>query len=68
MASHDQTNWKGYSRPDCKLTLRITPDAHTVANAMIHDFHAAVAEKMLEHRGIVPELLLYVVGIGRAVR
>jgi len=62
MKHHDLTN-----RPD-KLTLRLTPDAHTVAVAMIHDFHANVAEYTLRTRGILPELKAYIVGIGRQAR
>lgn len=64
----DGINWKGYGRPDCKLTLRINPDPHTRAEAMVHDFHAGVAESRLRNEGVKPELLAYVVGIGEAYR
>lgn len=61
-------NWTGYGRPDCKLTLRINPDPHTRAVAMVHDFHADVAESRLRNEGVKPELLAYVIGIGEAYR
>lgn len=61
-------SWKGYGRPDCKLTLRINPDPHTRAEAMVHDFHADVAESRLRNEGVKPELLAYVVEIGEAYR
>jgi len=61
-------NFRGYGRPDCKLTLRINPDPHTRAEAMVHDWHAEVAEYRLRHEGIRPELLDYVVGIGESAK
>lgn len=64
----DGINWKGYGRPDCKLTLRINPDPNTRAVAMVHDFHAAVADSRLRNEGVKPELLAYVIGIGEAYR
>lgn len=68
MKHHDLTNWKGYGRPDNKMTLRLNPDPLTVAEAKLHDFDADVAEYMLRHKGILPDLLAYIVGIGRAYR
>jgi len=38
-------SWKGYGRPDCKLTLRINPDPHTRAEALIHEWHAETGER-----------------------
>jgi len=64
----DRINWKGYGRPDCKLTLRINPDPHTRALALVHDFHADIAENRLKHEGVKPALLAYVIGIGEAFR
>ena len=65
----DGIDWKGYGRPDCKLTLRvINPDPQTRAVAMVHDFHADVAEGRLRNEGVKPELLAYVIGIGEAYR
>lgn len=64
MKHHDLTNW----RPFCKLTMRISPDAMTVAESMIYNFHADVAEYTLLSRGILPELRAYLDGIGESVR
>jgi len=55
--SWDGINWKGYGRPDCKLTLRINPDPHTRAEALIHEWHAETAERRLRTDGISQELL-----------
>lgn len=68
MKHHDLTNWKGYGRPDNKLTLRHAPDAQTVAASMVYNFHDDVAEYMLRTHGVMPDLLAYIVGIGRAYR
>lgn len=68
MKYHDLTNWKGYGRPGHKLTLRHSPDAHTVAEAMVYNFHDDVAEYMLRTHGVMPDLLAYIVGIGREYR
>jgi len=43
--SWDGINWKGYGRPDCKMTLRINPDPHTRAEALIHEWHAETGER-----------------------
>jgi hypothetical protein len=67
MKHHDLTGWKGYGRPDCKLTLRINPDPGTVAETMIHDFHAEVAENRLLHEGVKPELNFYLRAIGEVL-
>lgn len=34
----------------------------------MHEWHAEVAEYRLRHQGVLPELLLYLEGIGRASR
>jgi len=59
-----EKGWKGYGRPDQKLTLRLAPDAATLREAMAHEVHAEVAEYRLRTDGILPELVAYVQGLG----
>ena len=61
-------NWTGYGRPNCKLTMRLNPDALTVARQQEEEFHSAVAERRLQEEGIKPELNLYLIGIGGMAR
>lgn len=69
MKYHDLTgNFKGYGRPGNKITLRHAPDAQTVAASMVYNFHDDVAEYMLRTHGVMPDLLAYIVGIGREYR
>jgi hypothetical protein len=68
MDEYMRFNWTGYGRPDCKLTMHLTPTAYAVAKQQEEEFHAAVAERRLEEEGIKPELNLYLIGIGGVAR
>lgn len=59
-----EKGWKGYGRPDHKLTLRHVPDKRTAEAVLIHEWHAEVAEYRLNYTGVLPELTKYLAGIG----
>lgn len=69
-----EKGWKGYGSPGHKyddlrkLWRDAMRDPKVAEDVALHDWHSEIAEYRMEHEGIKPELLAYIVGLGKAVK